>query len=257
MKTPKKLLLTVMLLLMVCGAMAQNNKQDVVYLKNGSIIRGSIIEFIPDKYVKIEIIGGNVFVYQIGEIEKCVKETPINVNRNETSVPSEEVVGKDTSGIKRGYYGVFEMGTGFSGGYMEGPLRTRIHIINGYRINPWIALGMGFGFRAYPGDDLFMPLFVDIRTNFLNKKTSPYVSLDAGYGFNLDDVNRGGPMISPTLGVSVKLKKRFAINLGLSYEWQRSKTSYYLYDYIYPAYYYPSPTRESTHTISFQFGISF
>jgi len=52
----------------------QSNYQDVVYLKNGSIIRGIIIEQVPNKSIKIETADRNVFVYQIDEIEKITKE---------------------------------------------------------------------------------------------------------------------------------------------------------------------------------------
>lgn len=47
---------------------------DVVYLKNGSIIRGQIIEKIPDSIVKIQTKDGNVFVYKVEEIEKITRE---------------------------------------------------------------------------------------------------------------------------------------------------------------------------------------
>ena len=48
--------------------------QDVVYLKNGSIIRGLIIEQIPNVSLKIQTVDGSVFVYKIDEIEKMTKE---------------------------------------------------------------------------------------------------------------------------------------------------------------------------------------
>ena len=60
---------------------AQNNYQDVVYLKNGSIIRGVLIEQVPNKSIKIETADKNVFVYQIDEIEKITKEEIIRGRR--------------------------------------------------------------------------------------------------------------------------------------------------------------------------------
>jgi hypothetical protein len=47
---------------------------DVVYLKNGSIIKGIIIEQIPSVSVKIKTKDDNVFVFKVDEIEKIVKE---------------------------------------------------------------------------------------------------------------------------------------------------------------------------------------
>lgn len=48
--------------------------QDVVYLKNGGILRGMIIEQIPNVQLKIQTKDGSVFVYKIEEIEKITKE---------------------------------------------------------------------------------------------------------------------------------------------------------------------------------------
>jgi len=48
--------------------------QDVVYLKNGSIIRGLIIEQVPNVSIKIQTSDGSVFFYKMEEIEKITKE---------------------------------------------------------------------------------------------------------------------------------------------------------------------------------------
>jgi hypothetical protein len=62
--------------IIACGrtADAQTDKQDVLYLKNGSIIRGMIVQFIPDSTVKIQTIDGSLFVFPSLEIEKILKE---------------------------------------------------------------------------------------------------------------------------------------------------------------------------------------
>ncbi len=53
---------------------AQTNWQDVVYCKNGSVIRGMITEQIPNKTLKIQTSDGNVFVFDMNDIEKITKE---------------------------------------------------------------------------------------------------------------------------------------------------------------------------------------
>ncbi len=57
---------------------AQGDLQEVVYLKNGSIIRGIIIEQQPNKLIKIQTNDGNVFVYNIDEVDKITKEPYYN-----------------------------------------------------------------------------------------------------------------------------------------------------------------------------------
>ena len=53
---------------------SQTEYVDVVYLKNGEIRRGIIIEEIPFKQIKIKTKDGNVFVYGYDEIERKTKE---------------------------------------------------------------------------------------------------------------------------------------------------------------------------------------
>jgi hypothetical protein len=47
---------------------------DVVYLKNGSIIVGSIIEQVPNENLKIQTKDGSVFVYSMSDIARITKE---------------------------------------------------------------------------------------------------------------------------------------------------------------------------------------
>ena len=225
--------------------------QDVVYLKNGSIIRGNIHEPLANDKVFIETVSGNIFVYQMDEIEKLTKE-PFYVKDK-----------IDNTGIKKGYYGVFEFGTGFCFGYDTKSMDRNINFISGYRVNPWFAAGAGFGLRYYPEAGFMMPFFADLRANLLNKRKSPYLSLDIGYAFNPNDVMIGGFMMAPTIGVSVKAKNRIALNIGLCYEMQRSvyyedHVAFYNYDpYSYGPIYYEEEVPITNHTVRFLFGVMF
>ncbi len=48
--------------------------EDVVYLNSGGIVRGTIIEQIPNESIKIQTRDRNVFVFKIDEITKFTKE---------------------------------------------------------------------------------------------------------------------------------------------------------------------------------------
>lgn len=52
----------------------QTPYQEVVYLKNGKIIRGVIIEQIPNKSLKIQTADLSVFQFTLDEIDKITKE---------------------------------------------------------------------------------------------------------------------------------------------------------------------------------------
>lgn len=47
---------------------------DVVYLKNGSVIKGLIMEQIPNETLKIQTADGSLFVYKMEEVVKITKE---------------------------------------------------------------------------------------------------------------------------------------------------------------------------------------
>lgn len=66
-------------------AMAEN-LQDVIYKKDGSVLRGSLIEqdFTNGTY-KIQLMGGSVFNITKDEIEKITKEAPFNNAANSQS----------------------------------------------------------------------------------------------------------------------------------------------------------------------------
>ena len=48
--------------------------EDVVYLKNGSIVRGTIVEEVPDESLKIQMQDGSVFVYERDEIARIERK---------------------------------------------------------------------------------------------------------------------------------------------------------------------------------------
>ena len=71
------LIICVMAFLTTTQVLAQE-LEDVVYLKNGGIVRGTVIfEQLPDKSLKIARFDGRVFRYKMNEIDKMSKETVI------------------------------------------------------------------------------------------------------------------------------------------------------------------------------------
>ena len=62
---------TILLFFLSVVAFGQNhNSEDVVYLKNGNIVKGKIMELHTDSILKIKISGGSLFVFNIREIDK-------------------------------------------------------------------------------------------------------------------------------------------------------------------------------------------
>lgn len=70
-----------MAFLLAGQVLAQAPTVDVVYLKNGSVIRGIIIEQSPSQSLKIQTPDGNLFVYAMEEIARITKEPAARAGR--------------------------------------------------------------------------------------------------------------------------------------------------------------------------------
>ncbi len=72
----KILFYTIILSIFFCFVpnLSAQQMDDVVYLKNGSIIHGIIFEQIPNVSIKIQTKDGNIFVYKTEDIMKITRE---------------------------------------------------------------------------------------------------------------------------------------------------------------------------------------
>lgn len=89
----KKFLCTLTLLISFYS-LSQNQTRDVVYLKNGSIIKGTITEMNPSENLKIKTSDGSLFVYAMSEVLKMEKEEFVGqeTNQNTSSSVSQSAI---------------------------------------------------------------------------------------------------------------------------------------------------------------------
>lgn len=69
-----------------------------------------------------------------------------------------------------------------------------------------------------------LPMFLDMRANFINGPITPFFSFGAGYSIPLDESfpheNVGGVLINPALGAKFFISKSTALNFTLGYRFQ-------------------------------------
>jgi hypothetical protein len=105
MKNQKKYILLLMSILLCMGSLrAQDNTRDVVFLKNGSIVKGSLLETIPGASIKIQTADGSIFVYAMAEIVKIEKETVVSAR---PAISSSIVSGQDTSDRSKTTFSIY------------------------------------------------------------------------------------------------------------------------------------------------------
>lgn len=72
----KKLTLILIILLFISSNLFAQEKSRI-YLKNGDIIKGKIIETVPEESIKVELKGGSIVTYQLSEVSK-IETIPIS-----------------------------------------------------------------------------------------------------------------------------------------------------------------------------------
>src|SRR5688500_4410458 len=92
---------------------SQDVSKDVVFLKNGSVIKGEILEMTPGGNIKIETADGSVFVFAMEDVEKTSKEEIVkkrtNSGKKEIAKDAEEVPSANSFHSK-GLFGVVKVG---------------------------------------------------------------------------------------------------------------------------------------------------
>lgn len=204
-------------------AMCQSDSQDAVYLRNGSIIRGKLLENVVGKYVRMETVGRNVLVIPEGDVERLVPDEPVPVKERTDPKPY-------------GYSALADLG------FMGGKQNTMsLMLINGYQFKNHLSAGAGFGIEKF--DEQVIPVFGDVRYNFLKGNITPFVYLQAGYSWPLGKSTKGdltevkgGALINPGIGLRMNFTTHNALifSLGWRYQEIRSHYEYYYYGGPYP-----------------------
>lgn len=90
----ERTLRTIALILLIGGFASAALALDTVYLKDGSIVHGTIIEEVPNKSIKIETKDGNVFVYKMNSVSKITHSSAAQVEDqgDDQQVDQEETV---------------------------------------------------------------------------------------------------------------------------------------------------------------------
>lgn len=220
----KKILLGIFFLLSV-GVFAQNNGSDVIYLNNGNVVQGQIIHSVPNVSVKIKADNGAVYEYKMTEIRQ--------IKNGDVIRPEASSRGKytDFEDNDKGYWWTAELSGGMSMFSKKSNLGyTQLAVVNGYRFNDFLRVGVGLGVRYYIENDKVraksnawsFPVYADLRGNFMSQdviRVVPYWSVNAGASI------RDGFFFSPTLGVKFG-GKRSNMLVGISYTGQTMDTKW-------------------------------
>lgn len=235
----KKLSLLIISLLIFTGTINSQNESDdktidIIWLKDGSRLRGTILEWDLEKGMKFQLATGATIFIEKTDIEKVVQEST-ETEKVDRSVRN-TYLPRPYSFREQGWY---HNTSGFLNISAMGG--AGVHHVMGYRFNRMFGVGLGTGIESHDFNWVrnIVPVYAEARGFFLPQKITPYYAVKIGYGFALNDPNsgttdaRGGFHFSPELGmrfgggdVSYYLGLEYKIqNASFTNEWWGGGTS--------------------------------
>lgn len=216
---------------------AQRGKKDVVYLKNGSIIKGTIVLQDPGKLIKLKTRDNNLWVFKIDEIDSITKPSPLVIP------------------FRTGYFNLTELGVLAGNSSNATKLPCTLTNINSWFFEKGFSAGVGVGVEL--SNETYLPVMADFRYYFLDRRPLPFVSFQAGYSIPLggsysqtihaiDDIRvspaiwpgpvptytndpvsaKGGFLINPAIGIQTPINEGFALTFSAGYRWMRHSYSH-------------------------------
>ena len=238
----KKLLLLFFMLVSVSMYCSAQSYTEVVYLKNGSVIKGVIIEQIPNVSLKIKTGDGSLVICKMEEVDKITKEE--SYSRDYRKEYNSRKAARNTL---KGYKGFIDFG--YIGDVSDyNASKVELSTSHGYQFNNYFFVGGGVAVDYYTDADVIAaPIFANFRANFINKKVTPFADVKMGY--SVGDVE--GFYTSIGMGVRFSLKGKKALNLKLEYNYQEQEAVYG------GSYYYSYEEAVGMSGIGFKFGFEF
>ena len=197
--------------------------RDVVFLKNGSVIKGFYKELYPSDSLRMETIDGGLLVCDFNDIERIAKErTRIYIVNTQDAELLPTRIWRP-----KGYIGAVEYGRDINSS--DSHLVTSAMVtVHGYQFSPYLFLGVGLGVQhmEYETEGLKMsftkstiPLIAEVKAHLTKARIAPFVDSRIGYcvsGFK-------GLYMNPSVGVSFGISPKTGGSLALGYSFQRLK----------------------------------
>ena len=214
MKHLNTFLLLVCFLASCCTVRAQSkeNKRDILYLKNKSVLVGKIITKDANT-LTLQTQDGSRFVFSFAEIDSTSVETlkPI---------------------IYKGFGHYTEIGALASAQNRPDNVTTAafsFQTVNGYSFSRYLFAGIGLGADLYATQTI-IPVFASIRGNFINSGSFiPFYFVDGGYGINItssttDIEYKSGLLFASGVGFKISLNGHAGFLVSFGYRLQKGAT---------------------------------
>lgn len=229
-KHKQALVLIMLVILSWVDLSAQLLQQNVLYHKNGSIVRGQII-FQNTDSLKIKTTCDNVFVFAISDLTNIRKEK-FQKRKNE----KESFLFENNNG----FYSYSTIGFLTGNSEFTDNFTFSFQTNFGYEFNNLLGVGIGVGIENLKTE--ILPVYASLKSHLFNKPSSPFISLSAGYSFPLSEKKKddykefsyeGGFNLGFDIGISTFRTNNYAFTITAGYRYQIIKETTDLYYYYW------------------------
>lgn len=163
------------------------------------------MEQIPNESLKIKTGDGSLFVFQINEVSRITKEEVSESDEGSKKAKAEKTISRfhRTSG----YVGKVETAVGKG---QLGP-STSVYTTHGARVGSCVFFGGGIGVEVGDEGFGFVPVYSNVRFDFVDTRLTPYIDMRLGVGFGEGEVGLYGGFGT---GVRIAFTPKLALSAG-------------------------------------------
>ena len=205
-------------------------KRDVVYLKNGGIVCGTILLQDPGKLIRLKTPDRNLWVFTYDQIDSITHVATVKSHQ------------------KTGYTNLTELGVlaGNSNNLKKAPFT--LMNVNSWQFANGFSTGIGLGVEFF--NETYLPVVADFRYFLCKLGPLPFLSVQSGYSIPLggnytqqlyyanplinglypvmtqtrQDVSaRGGFLINPSIGILTQINENLSLIFSVGYSYQRHR----------------------------------
>lgn len=190
--------------------------EQVVHLKNGTIIKGELLEYEQGGQLKIKIAGGSILVYNSDDVELVeTKQVTLKPTDYKPSLPKKKPLNTD----HKGFYG--NIAFGFSATAAEYPNFGFIfHATLGAQLSEHFVVAGGTGIITSINPSMYCaPTYISLRS-YLNKdsgalfvETHIGAAFQAGFPLIFWNRYKVGWYARPAIGIRIPSTKRAHVSL--------------------------------------------
>jgi hypothetical protein len=208
------------------SAFSQNS--DVIYLKNGSILKGKIIQIRPGENVKFETSDGSIWVFDYADLLKF----------DNTDALQTGLIKLDST---RNKYLIADMG--FLVGTTNNDMKAPLSILAVYDVPIYnkVYAGIGTGLEFF--EMTYIPVIAELR--FKRRTIGPSIYFQAGYTMPIKKEGtvdnskysfEPGILINPGISYTFGFSQGTAFTISIGYRYQKTSAKqlerYYNDDYL-------------------------